>query len=88
GGWLAVTGRLEYGAVVAFASGLARVNDPWGDLVNYFRETTNTQVKYALIRGVLKPPGSHDGSQGGNPGGVAPSPGTGAIATEARPATD
>jgi ABC-type multidrug transport system fused ATPase/permease subunit len=84
GGWLAINGRLEYGAVVAFASGLARVNDPWGDLVNYFRETTNTQVKYALIRGVLKPAGTHDGQ----PGGVAAPPGTGAIATEARPATD
>src|SRR5512143_89355 len=43
GGWLAINGKLEYGAVVAFASGLARVNDPWGDLVNYFRETTNNQ---------------------------------------------
>jgi ABC-type multidrug transport system fused ATPase/permease subunit len=80
GGWLAITGRLEYGAVVAFASGLARVNDPWGDLVNYFRETTNTQVKYALIRGVLNP--------GNGQRGVAAPPGTGAIARERRAAAD
>jgi hypothetical protein len=76
GGWLAITGGLDYGAVVAFAAGLARVDDPWGDLVDDFREVANTQVKFALVRGVLKP------------ACVAAPPGTGAIATEPQPATD
>jgi hypothetical protein len=25
------------------------LNDPWGDLVNYFRDLTVTQVKYRLL---------------------------------------
>jgi hypothetical protein len=39
--------------VVAFISGLAKVNDPWGDLVNFFRDVTNTRVKFDLITNFL-----------------------------------
>lgn len=49
GGWYAATGRIEAGTVVAFLSGLAKVNDPWGDLVNWFREMAVSRVKYRLI---------------------------------------
>jgi ABC-type multidrug transport system fused ATPase/permease subunit len=49
GGWFAITGRIEVGTVVAFLSGLAKVNDPWGDVVNWFREMTVSGVKYRLI---------------------------------------
>ena len=49
GGWLAVQGRLEVGTVVAFVSGLAKVNDPWGDVVNWFRELTVVQMRYRLV---------------------------------------
>ena len=34
---------------VAFISGVGRLNDPWGDLVNYFRDLSLTQVKYRLV---------------------------------------
>ncbi len=50
GGWFVVTGRTELGTVVAFISGLAKVNDPWGDMVDWFRNMTVTIVKYNLIR--------------------------------------
>jgi ABC-type multidrug transport system fused ATPase/permease subunit len=53
GGWLVLQDRLEIGGVVAFISGMGRLNDPWGDLVNYFREFSLTQVKYALVRGAV-----------------------------------
>jgi ABC-type multidrug transport system fused ATPase/permease subunit len=53
GGWLVVEGRTEVGTVVAFISGLDRVNDPWGDLVNYFREMTSAGVKYRLVATAL-----------------------------------
>jgi ABC-type bacteriocin/lantibiotic exporter with double-glycine peptidase domain len=53
GGWFVIQGRTEVGTVVAFISGLNRVNDPWGDLVNYFRDMTNAQVKYRLIATAL-----------------------------------
>jgi hypothetical protein len=35
--------------VVAFISGIDRLNDPWGDLVNYFRDISVNQVKYRLL---------------------------------------
>ena len=53
GGWFVVQGRTEVGTVVAFISGLNRVNDPWGDLVNYFRDMTNARVKFRLISAAL-----------------------------------
>lgn len=53
GGWFVVRGQTEVGTVVAFISGLNRVNDPWGDLVNYFRDMTNARVKYRLIAAAL-----------------------------------
>jgi ABC-type multidrug transport system fused ATPase/permease subunit len=49
GGWWVYTDRLQIGGVVAFISGISRLNDPWGDLVNYFRDLTVTQVKYRLL---------------------------------------
>ena len=42
--------RVEIGGVVAFISGIGRITDPWGDLVNYFRDINITQVKFALVR--------------------------------------
>ena len=50
GGWAVYEQRLEIGGVVAFISGIGRITDPWGDLVNYFREVNITQVKYGLVR--------------------------------------
>lgn len=49
GGWYAIKGRIEVGTVVAFLSGLTKVNDPWGDIVNWFREMATCRVKYRLI---------------------------------------
>lgn len=53
GGWLVIRGQTEVGTLVAFISGLDKVNDPWGDLVNYFRDATSAVVKYRLIAKVL-----------------------------------
>ena len=49
GGWWVYTGHLEIGGVVAFISGIGRLNDPWGDLVNYFRDVNLTQIKYRML---------------------------------------
>ncbi len=49
GGWLAVEGRIEVGTVVAVVSGLGKLNDPWGDLVNWARELSVDSVKYRLF---------------------------------------
>jgi ABC-type bacteriocin/lantibiotic exporter with double-glycine peptidase domain len=53
GGWFVMQGKTEIGTVVAFISGLTKVNDPWNDLVNFFRDMTNARVKYRLIANVL-----------------------------------
>jgi len=49
GGWCVVQGLTEVGTIVAFVSGITRTNDPWGDLVNYFRDLTSAKVKYRLL---------------------------------------
>jgi len=53
GGWAMYADRLAIGGVVAFISGIGRITDPWGDLVNYFRDVNITQVKYGLVRDAI-----------------------------------
>lgn len=48
GGWLALEGRIEVGTVVAIVGGLGKLNDPWGDVVNWAREFSVVSVKYRL----------------------------------------
>jgi len=54
GGWMLLNGRTEVGTIVAFISGLTRMNAPWNDLVDFFRNLMNAGVKYQLIASVLK----------------------------------
>lgn len=53
GGWLVLHQRIEIGGIVAFISGVGRLNDPWGDIVNYFRDASLTHVKYRLLTTAL-----------------------------------
>ena len=53
GGWLALEGRIEVGTVVAMVGGLGKLNDPWGDLVNWARELSVVNVKYRLFADVI-----------------------------------
>jgi ABC-type multidrug transport system fused ATPase/permease subunit len=53
GGWFAVAGRIEVGTVVAVVAGLGKLNDPWGDLVNWGREFSVVGVKYRLFAATL-----------------------------------
>ncbi len=54
GGWYAVHGRIDVGTVVAFVSGLAKVNDPWRDLVAWYREMTVTGMRYRLVADAMR----------------------------------
>lgn len=54
GGWFVVHGQTEVGTVVAFLSGLARVNDPWGGLVDWFRDLAVTVTKYRLVSSAVR----------------------------------
>jgi ABC-type multidrug transport system fused ATPase/permease subunit len=49
GGWMVHTDQLQVGGVVALISAVGRLNDPWGDLVNYFRDLNMTQVRFGLF---------------------------------------
>ncbi len=49
GGLFAVDGRIQVGTVVAVVAGLGKLNDPWGDLVNWGREFSVDSVKYRLF---------------------------------------
>jgi len=53
GGWFVLNNQLQIGGVVAFIAGVGRLNDPWGDLVNYFRDLSLSRVKYRLLVNAL-----------------------------------
>ena len=53
GGWLVLQGKTEVGTIVAFISGLSRMNDPWNDLVDFFRNLSNTGLKFRMITAEL-----------------------------------
>jgi ABC-type bacteriocin/lantibiotic exporter with double-glycine peptidase domain len=53
GGWLVLQGRHEIGTVLAIVGGLGKLNDPWGDLVNWARELSVVGVKYRLFADVV-----------------------------------
>jgi ABC-type multidrug transport system fused ATPase/permease subunit len=50
GGYCVAIGKIDAGSVIACTAGLSRISDPWGDLVNWFRDLRVTQARYALIR--------------------------------------
>ena len=49
GGYHILQGLTEIGTVVAFISGLGKVIDPSGDVVNWFREMTAVRMRYRLL---------------------------------------
>lgn len=61
GSWLVLEGKTEVGTIVAFISGLGRMNDPWRDLVVFFQEVTNTGARFKLIAGQLHDYETHGG---------------------------
>jgi ABC-type bacteriocin/lantibiotic exporter with double-glycine peptidase domain len=49
GGWLVIHNQAEVGAVVAFISGFAKIDQPWRDLIAWYRTYAVTAQKYDLI---------------------------------------
>jgi ABC-type bacteriocin/lantibiotic exporter with double-glycine peptidase domain len=56
GCWRVLQGDLEIGGVVAFISGVSRLTDPWGDLVNYCRDLSINSVKFGLLAAAVNDP--------------------------------
>lgn len=62
GGYFVATGKTEIGTVVAFISGLSKIRDPWGELIDWYRDLRVTQVKYAMIRNASAAAEAQDGT--------------------------
>jgi ABC-type bacteriocin/lantibiotic exporter with double-glycine peptidase domain len=68
GSYLVLTDQLLVGGVVAFISGVTRLTDPWGDLVNYFRDLSLTKVKYLLLASTVNQIAERHVSSSARPG--------------------
>lgn len=55
GGYYVAVGKIDAGSVIACTAALSKIVDPWGDLVDWFRDLRVTQARYGLIR-VARPP--------------------------------
>jgi ABC-type bacteriocin/lantibiotic exporter with double-glycine peptidase domain len=54
GGYLVIQGKTQVGTLVVFISGLAKIADPWDQLINFYRSVSNTAVAYEMIRNKLE----------------------------------
>lgn len=54
GGYLFMQGKTQIGTLVVFISGLAKIADPWDQLINFYRSVSNTAVMYDMINKRLK----------------------------------
>ncbi len=61
GGWFVIEGQTEVGTLVAFISGLHNLNDPWGDLVNWFQDMMVNSAKYAIFVAAMNRFANRDG---------------------------
>ena len=49
GGWFVIQGRTELGTIVAFLSGFEKISGPWTELIKFYREVSNSRMKYRLM---------------------------------------
>lgn len=68
GGWAALQGHIEVGTVVAIVAGMGKLNDPWGDLVNWARELSVVEVKYRLFADAMDHLSTVEQNMAGQPG--------------------
>ena len=49
GGWFVIQGKTEVGTIVAFLSGFEKISGPWTELITFYREVSNSRMKYAML---------------------------------------
>lgn len=54
GGYLVIQGETQVGTLIVFISGLARIADPWDQLINFYRSVSGTAMMYDMIRARLE----------------------------------
>lgn len=47
GGWLAINGRFDLGALVAFLSAYEKLYDPWKELMDFYQVWQDAKIRYA-----------------------------------------
>ena len=60
GGYLAITGHLSLGALVAVLAAYKDVAAPWKELLNYYQRQADARIKYGQVVEQFDPPGSLD----------------------------
>jgi ABC-type multidrug transport system fused ATPase/permease subunit len=67
GGYLVITGSLSFGALVAVLAAYKDLASPWRELLDYYQQLQDTQIKYDQIIEQFVPPGliSSDRQLGG-----------------------
>jgi len=55
GGYLVIRGETEISTLVVFISGLQKIADPWDQLINFYRTTSNKRTTYLMIEEALEP---------------------------------
>ncbi|MEQ8604507.1 MAG: ABC transporter ATP-binding protein [Marivibrio sp.] len=63
GGWFVIQGETEVGVLVAFLSGLEKVADPARELLNFYRQLSQSRVQYDILRRAVDD-GAVDGARG------------------------
>jgi ABC-type bacteriocin/lantibiotic exporter with double-glycine peptidase domain len=54
GGYLALEGQTTIGVLVAFVSGFERMADPSRQLINFYRQASETRIKYRMLADRLR----------------------------------
>ena len=49
GGYLAIQGQMDIGAIVAFLSAYEKLYDPWKELMEYYQTYQDSRVRYAQV---------------------------------------
>ena len=62
GGWYVIQGFEDVGSIVAATIGLTRIQKPWKDLVDFFRNMSIVHVQFELLRDLRATDGAPTGS--------------------------
>jgi len=57
GGYLVIKGQLSFGAMVAVLAAYKDLSAPWKELLAYYQQQADAELKYELLRDMFEPPG-------------------------------
>lgn len=64
GGWMVIQGDATVGVVIAFVTGFSRLGDPIRQLISFYREAAEAEVRHSLIARWMKPVVEENGKRG------------------------